>query len=116
MAAAIDEIDALKRAVYLKVTGDSILSSGQIQLENEKAPDTLPYCRIAVIGSGEWVYDSQTRMSKNVIVEFDLFTRIISDVRGIRGMAAAIEEAFGKYTRASPSGFVTTNISSGEWK
>lgn len=95
----VDEIEVLRREIYRRITSAGILESDQIQLDNETAPERLPYCRITIAAAGEYAYASQGVMSRTVIAEFDVFGKALSDIRTFSSLAAAIEREFGKYDR-----------------
>ena len=97
----VDEIEVLKREMYRRVVAAGILTSDQIQLDNEPAPAVLPYCRITAAASGEYNFSSQQYMGRTVIVEFDLFCPAPGDTRTISTTAASIEAEFGKYDRSA---------------
>lgn len=97
----VDEIEVLRREIYRRVVTAGIFESGQIQLDNEKAPDVLPYCRITIAASGKYEFQTQRVMGQTVIAEFDIFGSALSDTRNLTPKAAAIEREFGKYDRGS---------------
>ena len=90
-----DIMTTLQNSAVKRVINAGIFDSEEIQRENTAAPDVLPYCSVTVIASGEWEGESQTRKDKNVIVEFDVYTREMSNTQLARGLAYAIEREFG---------------------
>lgn len=100
-AAVIDPIEKLRREILRRLT--NVLQLGQIQLENENAPAVLPYVRFTIAQAGDFSFDSQKRMSRIVIAEFDIIGESLSGTREIASIAASIENEFGLFSRIDES-------------
>ena len=94
-----DEIEGVRRAAFKRIVEADILKADAVQLENEPAPNVLPYCRITVSNSAEYNFTSQRTMDQLVILNFDLFGQAQSDTRELSALAEAIDREFGKYSR-----------------
>lgn len=98
-AVLADEMEVLKREVFRRLVTGGAVAADDVQLDNEIAPETVPYCRITVSGSGRYEFDSQKRMSQLVIVNIDLFGKVGTGTRELSQKGALIESLFGKYDR-----------------
>lgn len=95
-----DPVQTLQGEAIKRIIAAGVFESSAIQRENTLAPDVLPYCRVTVPQGGDFAFDSQTAMSKTVIVEFDVMTSTLSSTQTARQLASKIEAAFGLFSRS----------------
>lgn len=94
-----DPIETLRAQAMKRIVDAGIFTLEQIQRENGKAPDVLPYCRLTIPQAAEYDMYSQEQMEKTVIIEFDVMTRAFGLTQTAGMIATAIENAFGMYDR-----------------
>ena len=96
-----DPIETIRAQAMKRIVENGIFTLEQIQRENGKAPDSLPYCRLTIPQGDEFIADSQVYMGKPIIIEFDVMTKAFGLTQTAGMYATAIENAFGMYERGS---------------
>lgn len=94
-----DPIETLRAQAMKRIVDAGIFPLEQIQRENGRAPEELPYCRLTIPQAAEYDMYSQEQMEKTVIIEFDVMTRAFGLTQTAGMIATAIENAFGMYDR-----------------
>lgn len=96
-----DPIETLRAQAMKRIVDAGIFTLEQIQRENGKAPEELPYCRLTIPQAADFEAFSQEYMEKTVIIEFDVMTRAFGLTQTAGMIATAIENAFGIFNRKS---------------
>ena len=94
-----DPIETIRAQAMKRIVENGIFTLDQIQRENGKAPEELPYCRLTIPQAAEFDAFSQEYMEKTVIIEFDVMTRAFGLTQSAGMIATAIENAFGIFDR-----------------
>ena len=94
-----DPIETIRAEAMRRLVENGIFTLEQIQRENGKAPDDLPYCRLTIPQAADFNVISQKYMEKTIMVEFDVMTRAFGLTQTAGMYATAIEDIFGMYDR-----------------
>lgn len=92
-----DPIETIRAQAMKRIVENGIFTLEQIQRENGKAPESLPYCRLTIPQAADFEAFSQEYMEKTIIIEFDIMTRAFGLTQTAGMYATAIENAFGLY-------------------
>ena len=95
----VDPVESVRGEVLRRIVSANVFSLEAVQMENGPEPSVVPYCRLTMIQSGEYKYDSQKYMSKTIIAEIDILTRGLTQTQEAGQLAEKIDEAFGIYDR-----------------
>lgn len=96
-----DPIETLRAQAMKRIVDAGIFPLEQIQRENGKAPEELPFCRLTIPQAADFEAFSQEYMEKTIIIEFDVMTRAFGLTQTAGMIATAIENAFGIFDRKS---------------
>lgn len=96
-----DPIETLRAQAMKRIVDAGIFPLEQIQRENGKAPEELPYCRLTIPQASDFTATSQIFSGKPIIIEFDVMTRAFGLTQTAGMIATAIENAFGFFDRKS---------------
>jgi hypothetical protein len=96
-----DPIETIRAQAMKRIVDAGIFTLEQIQRENGKAPEELPYCRLTIPQAAEFTATSQVFSGKPIILEFDVMTRAFGLTQTAGMIATSIEDAFGCYDRTS---------------
>ncbi|MBQ7404225.1 MAG: hypothetical protein IJW05_12405 [Lentisphaeria bacterium] len=94
-----DPIETIRAQAMKRIVDAGIFPLEQIQRENGRAPEELPYCRLTIPQAAEFDAFSQESMEKTIIIEFDVMTRAFGLTQSAGMIATSIENAFGMFDR-----------------
>ena len=94
-----DPIETIRAQAMKRIVENGMFTLDQIQRENGKAPESLPYCRLTIPQAADFEAFSQEYMDKTIIIEFDIMTKAFGLTQTAGMYATAIENAFGMFDR-----------------